>query len=192
VAEAIQAALKDIGINVEVKLVEQINAALEQGDWDGGLYFNGMVATGDPVWALNRFFNTGAERNWGSYSNPRFDELVNQMSQTGERPLLLQRWFPGRLRGAPANPGDRRERFLLARRVLAHLAGAFIFEMLFLGRIAEAPCLPPSDYSQQKKPAGNVCRRLKRLQWWWWPVNGRLPTGPTVRLHRSGPLCFSC
>jgi peptide/nickel transport system substrate-binding protein len=80
-AEAIQGILKSIGIKVEVRLVEQITAALEQGDWDGGIYFNNMVTTGDPYWALSRFYVTVGSANHGGFSSSRIDELARQVGQ---------------------------------------------------------------------------------------------------------------
>jgi peptide/nickel transport system substrate-binding protein len=84
-AEAIQAMLKDIGVKVDVRVSEQINAELEQGDWDGGMYFGGMATTGDPYRSLSRFFITGSERNFGGYSSPQVDELTRQVGESTDR-----------------------------------------------------------------------------------------------------------
>jgi peptide/nickel transport system substrate-binding protein len=89
-AEIIQASLKTIGIKVTVRLVEQIGAALQQGDWDGGLYFNNMVTTGDPYWALSQFYATGGATNLGAYSNPQIDELVRQLAVATDRQARLR------------------------------------------------------------------------------------------------------
>ncbi|MEK7817013.1 MAG: hypothetical protein AAB281_02025, partial [Actinomycetota bacterium] len=70
---------------VEVRTVEQINAALNQGDWDGGMYFNNMATTGDPYWALSQFFLTGGPANRGRFSNPRTDELTRQVGQAADQ-----------------------------------------------------------------------------------------------------------
>ncbi|HEU0020731.1 MAG TPA: ABC transporter substrate-binding protein, partial [Dehalococcoidia bacterium] len=78
-AEAIQGSLKTIGIKVDVRMVEQINPALEGTDWDSGMYFNNMATTGDPYWALSQFFATGGDANRGGYSSPRVDELTRQV-----------------------------------------------------------------------------------------------------------------
>jgi peptide/nickel transport system substrate-binding protein len=66
-------------------MVEQINAALQRADWDGGMYFNNMVTTGDPYWALSEFFTTGGAANFGGYSGPRIDELTRQVGRATER-----------------------------------------------------------------------------------------------------------
>jgi peptide/nickel transport system substrate-binding protein len=84
-AEVIQAGLKGIGIKVEVRMVEQINAALRRADWDGGMYFNNMVTTGDPYWALSEFFTTGGAANFGCYSSPHIEELTRQVGRATER-----------------------------------------------------------------------------------------------------------
>ncbi len=84
-AEAIQGSLKAIGIKVSIQTVEQITAALRKPDWDGGMYFNNMVTTGDPHWALSRFFVTGGEANHGGYSNSGVDEMARQVGQATDR-----------------------------------------------------------------------------------------------------------
>jgi peptide/nickel transport system substrate-binding protein len=84
-AEAIQGSLKVIGVKVEVRTVEQINAALSQSDWDGGMYFNNMSTTGDPYWALSQFFLTGGPANRGGFSSLRIDQLARQVGQAADR-----------------------------------------------------------------------------------------------------------
>ena len=89
-SEAIQSSLRTIGIMVEVRSVEQIDAALQGTDWDGGLYFNNMATTGDPYWALARFFATGGDGNRGGYSSPQVDELSRQVEQARDPQLREQ------------------------------------------------------------------------------------------------------
>lgn len=84
-AETVQASLKSIGIKVEIRMVEQIDAALGQSDWDAGMYFNNMATTGDPHWALSRFFVTGGSANWGGFSSARVDELAQQVGRAPDR-----------------------------------------------------------------------------------------------------------
>lgn len=85
IAQVVQANLKDIGIRVNIRLVEGIDAALEQGDWDGGMYFNNMAVTGDPYRPLSVFFTTNGPANRGVYSNPQIDEMVRRINQAKER-----------------------------------------------------------------------------------------------------------
>jgi peptide/nickel transport system substrate-binding protein len=89
-AEAIQANLKTIGVNVQVQAVEQIDAALEGTNWDGGMYFNNMTTTGDPYWALSQFFTTGGDANWGGYSSPQVDKLTQEVGQATDRQVREQ------------------------------------------------------------------------------------------------------
>jgi peptide/nickel transport system substrate-binding protein len=84
-AEAIQASLKTVGVKVSVRLAEQIDAALRQGDWDGGLYFFTTSFTGEPYRALSQIFNTSGSANFGGYSSPRVDQLTRQVGLEGNR-----------------------------------------------------------------------------------------------------------
>lgn len=84
-AETIQASLQTVGIKVNVRVTEGIDAALEQGDWDGGMYFNNMTVTGDPYRSLLQFFTTGGSANFGGYSSPQVDGLTRQVGQAADR-----------------------------------------------------------------------------------------------------------
>jgi len=84
-AETIQASLKTVGIKVSIRVTEGIDGALEQGDWDGGMYFNNMTVTGDPYRSLLQFFTTGGSANFGGYSSPQVDELTRQVGQATDR-----------------------------------------------------------------------------------------------------------
>jgi len=90
IAETIQASLKNICIKVEVRMVENINNALAQSDWDGGMYFNNMATTGDPYWGLSQFFVTGGPANRGGFSSAKVDALAQQVSQTSLRQTRQQ------------------------------------------------------------------------------------------------------
>lgn len=79
-AEAIQAMLKNIGIEAEIRLVERISTALKEDDWDGGMYFNNMVATGDAYGTLFKFFAAGGSLNFGGYNSPGIEDIMTQMA----------------------------------------------------------------------------------------------------------------
>lgn len=83
-AEAIQANLRQIGIQVNIQMVEQIDSVLQQGDWDGAMYFVTMGISGDPYLNLSQYFGTGGSANFGGYSSPRVDDLKNQLGVAGE------------------------------------------------------------------------------------------------------------
>jgi peptide/nickel transport system substrate-binding protein len=79
-AEAIQAMLKSVGIGVEIQMVERISTALREDGWDGGMYFNNMVATGDPYGTLFKFFAAGGSANFGEYKSSEIDSLMARLA----------------------------------------------------------------------------------------------------------------
>jgi peptide/nickel transport system substrate-binding protein len=84
-AEIIQSSFKEIGIQVDIQTVEQINEALEPGEWDGAMYFNNLAATGDPFGSLSQFFVTDGSSNRGKYSNPEVDKQIEQLRPLSDR-----------------------------------------------------------------------------------------------------------
>jgi ABC-type transport system substrate-binding protein len=65
-------------------MVEQIDSVLQQGDWDGAMYFVTMGISGDPYLNLSQYFGTGGSANFGGYSSPRVDDFKNQLGVAGE------------------------------------------------------------------------------------------------------------
>ncbi|NPV28104.1 MAG: ABC transporter substrate-binding protein [Firmicutes bacterium] len=76
--EAIQAELQEIGIKINISVVENISDALK-GDFDAAIYSINTAPTADPQYLLEIMFRTGASSNFGKYSNPRLDALVDQL-----------------------------------------------------------------------------------------------------------------
>ena len=75
--------LEEIGVKVNVDVQESATA---YGNWatanfDFGLH-SFWIAGIDPDVTLYEHFYTGSDRNYNRYSNPEFDNLVNQMSRT--------------------------------------------------------------------------------------------------------------
>ncbi len=72
-----------IGVNAEAEVLETSRAyqAWSDGDFDLGVH-GFWVAGLDPDVLLYEHFYTGSDRNYNRYSNPEFDRLVDQMSQT--------------------------------------------------------------------------------------------------------------
>lgn len=81
-AEILQANLLAIGIQLEIRNVEDINAALQESDWDIGMYFNNMAATGDPYGSLSNFFLRTGEGNRGGYASDAVDAQINTLRDT--------------------------------------------------------------------------------------------------------------
>jgi peptide/nickel transport system substrate-binding protein len=84
-AEAIQSMLKKIGVEVDIQMVERISTSLREDDWDGGMYFNNMVATGYPYGTLFKFFAAAGSNNFGGYNSPKMEEIMTQLAQVADR-----------------------------------------------------------------------------------------------------------
>jgi peptide/nickel transport system substrate-binding protein len=79
-AEAIQGYLMQVGIRVNVRMVDQVDAVLRQGDWDAAMYFVTMGLSGDPYLNLSQYFSSGGSANFGGYSSPQVDDLTIRLS----------------------------------------------------------------------------------------------------------------
>jgi peptide/nickel transport system substrate-binding protein len=90
-AEIIQANLSEIGIAMEIQSVEQINDALATQDWDGGMYFNNMAATGDPYGSLVQFYTAEGSANRGSYRNADVESAIVGLQPIPDRAERLKR-----------------------------------------------------------------------------------------------------
>jgi peptide/nickel transport system substrate-binding protein len=84
-AEVLQSALAEVGVKVEIRVVEQIDQALERDSWQASMYFNNLASTGDPYGSLSRFFRTGGDANAGQYSNPAVDRDIDRLRTLTER-----------------------------------------------------------------------------------------------------------
>ncbi len=73
-----QAQLKEIGIDANLKSYETVNPILKSGDFDLSLYNVNTATTGDPQSFLELYFRTGGSTNFGKYSNPNVDALIDQ------------------------------------------------------------------------------------------------------------------
>ncbi len=81
-AEYAQAALKDIGIKLEVNATDNYRAFLKNGEYD--IYAKAIVTapTGDPEYYFASHILPGAIDNSGSYDSSRVTELMNQLHNT--------------------------------------------------------------------------------------------------------------
>lgn len=84
-AEILQSALAAVGVKVQIRVVEQIDDALETDRWDAAMYFNNLASTGDPYGSLSRFFRTGGDANAGQYSDPAVDEAIDRLRGLTDR-----------------------------------------------------------------------------------------------------------
>ena len=89
--EYLQQSFKEIGIDVEFKVVEleALYTAWRKGAADeinAGITSNNIAyVTSDPLYAIVRFFHSGQVApvgvNWGGYKNPKVDALIDEAKQ---------------------------------------------------------------------------------------------------------------
>lgn len=92
-AQAIQADLKNIGIEVELIQSENLSDIRKAGTFD--MYYNSSNAapTGDPQAYLSLTYKTGGSSNFSNYSSEKMDNLITQLNSTfviEERQKLAQ------------------------------------------------------------------------------------------------------
>ena len=90
--EFLQQSFKEIGIDIEFKVVEleTLYTHWRKGaadEMNGGITANNIAyVTSDPLYAIVRFFASDQIApvgvNWGGYKNPRVDALINEAKQT--------------------------------------------------------------------------------------------------------------
>ena len=90
--EYIQQNLKDIGIEIDFKVVEleALYAHWRKGakdEMNAGITSNNIAyVTSDPLYAFVRFFHSGQAApvgvNWGFYNNPKVDALIDEAKRT--------------------------------------------------------------------------------------------------------------
>lgn len=79
-SEAIQAQFKALGMEVRLKQVDDINAALRSKDFDAGIGSGGMQSVGSPISILNTMFMTGARDNYGGWGNAQTDDIIRRLN----------------------------------------------------------------------------------------------------------------
>ncbi|MDD4428744.1 MAG: ABC transporter substrate-binding protein [Paludibacter sp.] len=79
-SEAIQASLKEIGIDSQITVSESIVADLQEGNYNLGTYGYTTLNLGDCYNFLEPVFHTDASSNFIKFSDTKVDELINQLS----------------------------------------------------------------------------------------------------------------
>lgn len=85
-ATAIQANLREIGFEVKIRQVEDINQSLKTEEWNLGINSPGLTTNGgapDPF--LREFLTTKGGKNFGGVSDPELDGLIETLSRTFEQ-----------------------------------------------------------------------------------------------------------
>lgn len=78
-AQAIQAQLQEIGIGVKLESYESVSQVLQSKNFDLGLYSVNTATSGDPQAFLELYYRTGGNANYGGYSNPTVDALIDKL-----------------------------------------------------------------------------------------------------------------
>ena len=79
-AQVLQSALIDLGIDTQYEQFESISQPINSRDFDICAYSFVTAPTGDPFAFLNNTMGTGRGGNYGRYSNPEVDALLNQLA----------------------------------------------------------------------------------------------------------------
>ncbi|SCH86955.1 MULTISPECIES: ABC transporter substrate-binding protein [unclassified Romboutsia] len=79
IAQAIQNDLKNVGIDVNIEITDNINDILSSGNFELAIYSNITSATGDTLAYLNNAMKTNGASNYGGYSNREVDELIDKL-----------------------------------------------------------------------------------------------------------------
>lgn len=84
IATAIQAQLREIGFDVQIRQVDDINAALRNpANWNLAISSPGIVTNGGaPDPDLRDYFQTGATNNFGGVSDAQLDKLLSELTRT--------------------------------------------------------------------------------------------------------------
>jgi peptide/nickel transport system substrate-binding protein len=77
----ISSAAYNIGIDLTVEIYESITEQEKSGDFDMLMVSFAMVPTGDPQYFADIAFKTDGSSNYGGYSNPEVDELIEELDK---------------------------------------------------------------------------------------------------------------
>lgn len=91
-ATAMQAQLREIGFDVKIRTVEDINHAMKnQTDWNFAVNSPGIVTTGgSPDADLSEFLATGGATNFGGVSDAELDKLIEELSRTFDQAKRIE------------------------------------------------------------------------------------------------------
>jgi peptide/nickel transport system substrate-binding protein len=90
-AEALAGQLKEIGIKVNVEIVESgvLTERQKTGEWDTALSAVSVAMVPDPSYMLDSFFQTGGSNNKG-YSNEEVDQLLKDAATASDEDQRLE------------------------------------------------------------------------------------------------------
>ncbi|SFI25831.1 peptide/nickel transport system substrate-binding protein [Tindallia magadiensis] len=85
IGSAMQAQYRDIGLDMELVLVESDSSLVESGDFDMRWERWTSAPTGDPQSYLQASFGSDGSGNRGNYSNEELDSLIQKLVRTVEK-----------------------------------------------------------------------------------------------------------
>lgn len=77
----IASSAKKIGIDISVEVYESVTEQQKSGDFDLMMVSFTMTPTGDVQYFADIAFKTGGSSNYGGYSNPAVDELIDRLDR---------------------------------------------------------------------------------------------------------------
>lgn len=97
-AEALAGQLKEIGIKVNVEIVESgvLTERQKTGEWDTALSAVSVAMVPDPSYMLDSYFMTGGSNNKG-YSNEQVDQILKDAATTKDEDLRLEMYKKAQL-----------------------------------------------------------------------------------------------
>ncbi len=75
----ISSAAKKIGLDIRLEVYESVTEQQKTGDFDLLMVSFTMCPTGDPQYFADIAFRTGGSSNYGGYSNPEVDALIDEL-----------------------------------------------------------------------------------------------------------------
>ena len=76
---SIQAQLKSLGFDVKLQQTQDYGGVIKSRDFDALMVSFNSVQTGDPLFQLARTLGKDGSLNWGSYSDPRVEDLLTRL-----------------------------------------------------------------------------------------------------------------
>ncbi len=80
----IKAALANLGMEIETRVVENPNEAGAEGDFDIFLWAQHTAPNGDPAFFLSSMLRSGAALNYSRYADPAFDAMLDRFAVSGD------------------------------------------------------------------------------------------------------------
>ncbi|SFB34749.1 peptide/nickel transport system substrate-binding protein [Acetitomaculum ruminis DSM 5522] len=80
IADAMQSQFKEVGIDSDIKITDDISTALKAGDYDICPYSFTTLPTGDPGSLLNSVFAKDGSNNFAKYNNETVNGLIEQIN----------------------------------------------------------------------------------------------------------------